>query len=1152
MRILLTLLLAALLLARPACPWPDDFAARAEEGAAPAPSAWTAKRDGGKVDTEEVAIRSLRERIAAEPDKPELHALLGRAYLEKNRGLEALAAFTAYFDKGGDDVELLKLCGQLCTWNSRPLDALPWFDKYLLRRPDDADVLKLAAQLRVWNDRQIDALPYLDRYLSHRTDDVEMIRLTGRVNLWNGRQDAAIPYFNRLLVTAPEDTATVKLVGQLHLWNGRARDAVPLFLKLHALLPDDTEPVRLIGEAYLADKRPKEALPWFKRRLASDPRDSVAVRLVGEALLADKRPEEALSLFKRLAALDPAGTRPVKLVADALVAGDRPLEAVEWYKKLRRMDPGDQAAFRMIGCLYAWNGRPAEALPWLQRYNRAHRDPLTAVLEAQSLSGVGRKEEALAKYEGLLRRFPAPDEEGRRTIAGALLYEDAPLADRATLAYGKGASAGLKFFLAGVRLRLFAGLKYREETERAVGELLRTHEILPRPHERFADDVDRAVSALCDAGCATTAVELARAALARKGKPEGAEPILRFALERARHKAHGQAEPLLACRDLALLPEPPRDAGLYYAENETDEAALDAFLARYAGPDAKREGILARRFRRLVDRGERDAARDVALKLPEGIERARAFMTLDTAEVAHPRALLLLDPYDGEAFGRARALLAADAAALAALSDEVALLKERRERENIARLRRRLGHFPDPAEATCDLAKALYWGRARTEAVELLDARLAAVPGDELPLVWRYRFALPEMKSLDEAGLSFLRAAHAKGLFEPLELSGALVKAGRVDEAAELVEAEAERAPGDRRVLREAVSLHMKRRKNRRALDRIRDYLARFGRDEGITLDEAECHLRRKDATAAARALRHLPDRLEGWSANYADYLRRTAERESSFSLHTRADYSVDSERLARRMRSLEARLPFSRGKWLLELDSPRVDRSLGASKSIEVKRFGLLHETERDQFRALVALLGHDGGDTVRANFDWRRGERIELHMRNEVSGDTPEGLAQGIHQRVTGGSGSYTLHPLKLSWRYDRIDVSDGNRGTERGLALALTPWRNAPIRLTLTDSVVGFDRTGLATYYAPERKRTRAYGFTWSPRFLPLYVAWRHYLESNGNEGSSVYGVLPVSWRGVKFNLESSYSEAKSGRFEARRYHSKYVGITLDKIF
>lgn len=1148
--LLLLLLLAA---TAPRGGWPPVPPAHSAEGDSGAAGFLTAKRAAGAVDTEEVELRTLRERIAAEPGNAQLHQILGRALLERNRGLEALAEFERFFEKGGDDAALLKLCGQICTWNSRPLDALPWFDRYLIRKPDDTDVLKLSAQLRVWNARQLEALPYLDRYLSHNTDDVAMIRLAGQVNVWNGRAEASIPYFDRLLAVAPDDTATVKLVGQLHLWNGRAARAIPLFRRLHDLLPGDTDAVRLLGEAYLADKRPKEALPWFRKRLAANPDDTVAIRLVGETLLADRRAGEALRHFRRLHALAPGDTRPVRLVADALNAAERPLEAIDWFKRLRRMDPADPAALRMIGCLYAWNGHPAEALPWLRRHAAAHRDPLVETLIAQSLSATDRKEEARAAFERILGRYPAPDEEARRAVAGALIYEDAPLADRALRLYAKGASPGLRLFLAGAKLRLFTNLKYRDLSAAAADATLASFAALKRPHERFADDVERAASALADAGMPTAAVELTGAALAMKPLPENAAPLLRFAHERARHRASGSADALAAIRALALAPEPPRDAGIYYAESITAEAELDAFLAAYKGPDTRRDGYSNLRFRRLLARGMTAEAALVADKLPaRSVLRPRAFMALEPHEVAHARLLLALDPYDRAAYDRAAAPLSGDPDALAALSSEVALARRARELANIETLERRHDCFPEPPEPVCDLARARFWAGERTAAVDLLDTRLAHRPGEPLARLTRLRLLLPALDRLADADLEFLRAAHANGTLEPLEFSQALVKAGRLDEAARFTDDLASARPDDRRFLRQSVSLHMRNRDTASALGRIRDFLDRFGRDDGITVAEAECHLRRKDGVAANRALRHLSPDFDGGSERYLRYLRGAAKRESGVSVRSRADYSVDSERLARRNRTLDLRVPHSRDKLLLSLDSPRVDRSLGASRSIEVKRFGLLRETGRDELRALVSFLGGDGGDAVRPDLEWRRGDRFEFHLRHDALADTPEGLAGGFRERIAGGSGALRRGPFRLDWRYDRIVVFDGNRGVERGVTFSVLPWKGAPLRLTLAQSMQGFRRTGLTDYYAPERKHTRAYGVIWSPRFLPLYVSWRHYLESNGNEGSGVYGALPVTWRGMRFTIDTSYSESKSGRFEARRYHSRHAGITFDRVF
>src|SRR5271157_1240402 len=181
-----------------------------------------------------------------------------------------------------------------------------------------------------------------------------------------------------------------------------ARDAAERALQLDPSL----------AEAHAAIGRIKRTHDWdwagadasFQRAIALEPQNAIALMSASSLAASLGRFDDAVALGRRAVELDPLSVvAHVSLGMRAYYAGQYDL-ATASYQKALELNPGDPAAHYLLSLVYLAEAKPQQALVEVQQ--QAHGAG-RCVGEALAYAALGRRQEADAAVEVLLRKYPS-------------------------------------------------------------------------------------------------------------------------------------------------------------------------------------------------------------------------------------------------------------------------------------------------------------------------------------------------------------------------------------------------------------------------------------------------------------------------------------------------------------------------------------------------------------------------------------------------------------------------------------------------------------------------------------------------------------------------------------------------------------------------
>lgn len=182
-----------------------------------------------------------------------------------------------------------------------------------------------------------------------------------------------------------------------------------------------------LGRAQMAADRPEAARASFEVAARLLPTRAAPRILVGHTFEMQRRYDEAELAYEQAARLEPTSARPERVLGARLLRWGRAREAVPHLARATSLDPDSARTWNALALAQLQSGDEALALETFTRAlrERAERglslDRELAIGEAALLVRAGRLEEALARYDAIVRADPrfAPAQIGR----GILLHE---------------------------------------------------------------------------------------------------------------------------------------------------------------------------------------------------------------------------------------------------------------------------------------------------------------------------------------------------------------------------------------------------------------------------------------------------------------------------------------------------------------------------------------------------------------------------------------------------------------------------------------------------------------------------------------------------------------------------------------------------------
>jgi len=361
----------------------------------------------------DLAIASFRHGLGYDRDNPQLSLLLAEAYLEENRGEEALTLVEKSLKGPGATKPVYDLLIQVLIKLKREKEIIPRLEaaaqadsrngplQYALAdryrstgMPDKADAL-----LKTLIDTQPDLQGFTTLFASLLKDKKteELIQLLAKVTTRLRREDAVRPQIDALIAD-PNYTDQVLDTGLAMLSANPPRlDRSGLFV--------------LLQIARTAKKGEKAVDLWrWSARTMPDP---MVIRELIRQLFDLGRFAEAQGEVEALMAKFPEERNPQTqlLLGQVLLRANKEDAAIAVLKEVLRQVPNDTDAIRMIAFALQQKGQTDEAVALIRdalKNDPANLDLTRAV--AYVFQQSGKNDDAIAFFKSVLERFPNNEE----------------------------------------------------------------------------------------------------------------------------------------------------------------------------------------------------------------------------------------------------------------------------------------------------------------------------------------------------------------------------------------------------------------------------------------------------------------------------------------------------------------------------------------------------------------------------------------------------------------------------------------------------------------------------------------------------------------------------------------------------------------------
>jgi tetratricopeptide (TPR) repeat protein len=375
------------------------------------------------------AIRFLETSIRSRPEDGSLHYLLGRAYKQEGKAVEAKAEFDtaarwktkfrnemisldglrqalqssdrAYvtsrvrelYDSGDSDILLASatLLGQA----DLPDEASTFLKKVIDLNPAIAEAHFDLGRAYVALDKRQDALPELSKAAELKPDFYEAELLLGTLLADDGKNDEAIKHL-RVAARIRDDNPRLLLLLALQYNQGKYfADSIDLLKKAIKLQPENPDPRYLLIESYYRNFEYEHALSCAQETVTRFPDSALAHYHLGMQFNNFSRLDDAKQQLDIALAKDASLVEARVILGDVMFKMGKPDASVACFRKVLAIDPQLMDAQAGLGKALIQLKQYGEAAAAMEEATRI--DPKPAALHlylSQAYRALGRPEEA--------------------------------------------------------------------------------------------------------------------------------------------------------------------------------------------------------------------------------------------------------------------------------------------------------------------------------------------------------------------------------------------------------------------------------------------------------------------------------------------------------------------------------------------------------------------------------------------------------------------------------------------------------------------------------------------------------------------------------------------------------------------------------------
>ncbi len=244
-------------------------------------------------------LDSLRHKATLQPNNPEVHIALGKAYLAADEQGRAILELERALQLDSSRTEARKLLARLYSWNGMPAKAAAQYQALLREAPGDTALMRTLAEHYIWANKPEKAIPLLQQLVRLRPNDRKLRLTLAQQCLWNAKAACAVEVFAALVRSNPKDTLAVHGLVQSLFAAGQSQKALKVYAYLLHLAPQRLDWWLDYAQQCSWNNRWSEAIEAYRHVLTQDPENTVAWRGLVDVLMWSGRQQEAAEVLRR-------------------------------------------------------------------------------------------------------------------------------------------------------------------------------------------------------------------------------------------------------------------------------------------------------------------------------------------------------------------------------------------------------------------------------------------------------------------------------------------------------------------------------------------------------------------------------------------------------------------------------------------------------------------------------------------------------------------------------------------------------------------------------------------------------------------------------------------------------------------------------------
>ncbi|MGE5095051.1 MAG: tetratricopeptide repeat protein [Betaproteobacteria bacterium] len=353
------------------------------------------------------AERAARQSLAAEPQRPEAHELLGAALAAQGRPQEALASFDRARALRPQSPSIRHNRAQALFALGRLGEAREDVQEATRLKPDMHPAWNLLGNVLAGLGETAGAERAYRRALALRPDHAETQYNLALLFQNAGRLDESIACYRKALQLRPNLAAAHNNLANALKAKGRAEDALAHYAQAVRFDPQLADAYSNWGTALREMGRVDEAIALLERAAAMKPRSAEIQNNLGIAYFERNRFREAVDCQRRALALEPGFHESRNNLGNALAALGEETQAIACYEEVLAQLPQHADAHSNLGLLLQERGDVEGAIGEYERTLAIRPDHADALNNyGYLLQEQGRREEAMALYRRAMEANP--------------------------------------------------------------------------------------------------------------------------------------------------------------------------------------------------------------------------------------------------------------------------------------------------------------------------------------------------------------------------------------------------------------------------------------------------------------------------------------------------------------------------------------------------------------------------------------------------------------------------------------------------------------------------------------------------------------------------------------------------------------------------